>query len=76
MAEWTLAEAKTHLEAWLAADLALARNQSYKMGEVTLTRADLPGVKDRIAFWRAEVERLSSGRGRGPRIFRIVPRDL
>ncbi|MBN2123620.1 MAG: hypothetical protein JW821_04970 [Deltaproteobacteria bacterium] len=76
MAEWTLAEAKEHLDAWLAADLALAGNQSYRMGEVTLTRADLATIKDRISFWMGEVERLTTGRARGPRVFRVVPRDL
>jgi len=76
MAEWTLADAQRHLDAWLEADLALATSQAYKMGEVTLTRSDMPTVKDRIAFWRSEVDRLTSGRGRGPRVFRVVPRDL
>jgi len=76
MATWTLEEAQQHLDAWLAADLALATSQSYKMGDITLTRADLPTVKDRINFWRREVAALQAGKGSGPRVYRVIPRDL
>jgi hypothetical protein len=76
MATWTLEEAQKHLDAWLAAELALATSQSYKMGDVTLTRADLATVKDRIDFWRREVAALTAGKGSGPRVYRAIPRDL
>jgi hypothetical protein len=76
MASWTLAEAKDLLDAWIAADLALASGQTASVGQMTLTRADATSVAKSIAFWRREVERLTAGRGPGARIVRVVPRDL
>jgi hypothetical protein len=76
MAEWTLTVAQAHLDAWLAADLALATSQSYQMGDTKLTRADLPAISKQITFWRKEVANLTAGRKSGPRVMRVVPRDL
>jgi len=76
MATWTLAEAQAHLDAWLAADLALASGQSASVGGVALTRADASSVAKSIAFWRREVEQLTAVRTSGARIIRVVPRDL
>ena len=52
MAEWTIYEAKEHLQAWLEADLALATGKEYTIGNRRLTRANVQEVKDRINFWR------------------------
>ena len=76
MASWTLEVARTHLDAYLEADLALATGKSYKIGSRSLTRADLSEIKERIQFWSNEVERLEAGRKKGIRAFRAVPRDL
>lgn len=57
MAEWTIYEAKEHLQAWLEADLALATGKEYTIGNRRLTRANVQEVKDRINFWRNEVAR-------------------
>jgi hypothetical protein len=76
MASWTLAEAKDLLDAWIAADLALASGQTARVGQMTLTRVDEQRLASRITFWRREVERLTAGRGPGARIVRVVPRDL
>jgi hypothetical protein len=76
MATWTLAEAQAHLDAWVAADLALASGQTASVGGVTLTRVDEQRLASRITFWRREVERLTAGRGPGARIMRVVPRDM
>ena len=48
MAEWTIYEAKEHLQAWLEADLALATGKEYTIGNRRLTRANVQEVKDRI----------------------------
>lgn len=72
---WTLQEARAHLEAWLTADLKLATGQEYWIGNRKLSRADASEVKERIAFWRAEVARLSNA-ARIRRTYRIVPRDV
>ena len=76
MASWTLEVARTHLNAYLEADLALATGKSYKIGSRNLTRLDAAEVKERIQFWSNEVDRLENGRPKGIRAFRVVPRDL
>lgn len=73
---WTLEEAKQNLQAWLEAERAVATGQSYRIGTRSLTRANLREIKERISFWRSEIDRLCSGRGAGVRVMRIVPRDL
>jgi hypothetical protein len=67
----TLTQAQAHLDAWLAADLAVASNQSYSMNiegnQRQLTRADAEAIKKNIDYWSSRVERLTqlaSGRGR------------
>ena len=76
MAGWTLEQARTHLNAYLEADLALATGKSYRIGSRNLTRIDAQEVKERIQFWSNEVERLEAGRKKGMRMIRAVPRDL
>ena len=76
MAGWTLEIARTHLQAYLDADLALATGKSYRIGSRNLTRLDAAEVKERINFWSNEVERLENGRPKGIRQMRAVPRDL
>jgi uncharacterized small protein (DUF1192 family) len=76
MAGWTLEQARTHLQAYLEADLALATGKSYKIGSRNLTRLDAAEVKERINFWSNEVERLENGRPKGIRQMRVVIRDL
>ena len=76
MASWTLDEAKAQLQAWIEAEAAVATGQAYKIGSRSLTRANLADIVGRIKYWRAEVERLESGRKSGMRVMRAVPRDL
>ena len=60
----TVATAQTHLDAWLAADLALATAQSYSLstpgGSRTLTRANVQEVRDQIAYWQRVVNDLTA----------------
>lgn len=77
MGAWTLEEAKKHLQAWLAAELAIAEgHQSYEVEGQRITRADVEKVAERVRFWSAEVARLSATGSSGPRVIRVVPRDL
>lgn len=69
---WTYEEAKQHLDTWMAAELACAGGQKYRIGNRELTRADLPEIAKRVDYWKREVERLLNRR----RSFRAVPRDL
>lgn len=68
----TLTEAQQHLQAWLAADLALSQVKEYQIGGKRLTRVNAAEVKERISFWQREVNRLS---GQSRRFRRVVPID-
>lgn len=74
MAIWTLEEAKTHLKAWLDAEIAVTTGQSYEIGSRKLERANLYQIREQIKFWKAEVQKAESGDRR--RAYRITPRDL
>ena len=76
MAGWTLEQARTHLQAYLDADLALATGKSYRIGSRNLTRLDAAEVKERINFLSNEVERLEKGRPKAIRQSLVVIRDL
>ena len=56
----TLAQAQAQLDAWLAASLKTAANQSYEIAGRKLTRADAAEIKSSIEFWNAEVIRLTN----------------
>ena len=74
---FSLTEAREMLSVWREAYRAIAiGGQSYKFGTRQLTRADLSEVRKEMHYWRNEVERLSAGVRRGPRIKRVVIRDL
>lgn len=73
----SLTEAQEMLTLWKQAYRAIAiSGQSYKLGTRQLTRADLSEVKKELAYWRNEVERMTAGTRRGPRVKRVVVRDL
>ncbi|EEB8310329.1 hypothetical protein FW737_21380 [Salmonella enterica subsp. enterica serovar Oslo] len=73
----SLAESQEMFAVWRDAYRAIAiGGQAYKMGTRQLTRADLPEVKKQFDYWRNEVERMSAGTRRGPRVKRVVIRDL
>ena len=62
-----LGTVRANLQAWIAADLALASGQSFSMNGRTLTRSDAAQVRGQINYWsrvEAELEQraLSSGR--------------
>jgi hypothetical protein len=70
--------AKTHLAAWLEAELAVTTNQSYTIGSRSLTRANLAEIREQIKFWEnkvSQLENLEKRKGRN-RVMRAVPRDL
>ena len=71
----TLTQAQTQLEAWLAADAAVAKNQSYSVADRSYARADAKEITNKINYWSSMVDRLSRGSG-GPRVTRVIPRDI
>lgn len=46
------ATAQTHLDQWLAADLAVAQGRSYTIGDRQLTRESAKEIRESIAYWQ------------------------
>ncbi len=61
MAGITLAQAEAQLTSWITASTAVAGNQSYSIGDRTLTRANAREIRENIEFWDRKVKRLSRG---------------
>ena len=51
----TLTQAQTALDAWIAADLAVAKGQSYSMNGRSLTLANSKEIRDQIQYWERRV---------------------
>lgn len=60
MAGITQAQAQAQLDAWLAASIATAGNQSYQIADRKLTRADAAEIRRSIEYWQQQVSLLSS----------------
>lgn len=74
MAGITLAQAQAQLETWLAADMAVSKKQSYRVGDRQLTHADAADITAKIDYWSAKVQSLSlAAAGRSRRTRTIVP---
>lgn len=50
-----LSQAQTALDAWLAADLAVAKGQSYSMNGRSLTLANVKEIREQIQYWERRV---------------------
>lgn len=55
-----IATAQEHLDAWLTADQAVAKGQSYTIGDRQLTRTDARVIRDRITYWQRVVNTLTA----------------
>lgn len=51
----TLTSAQTALDAWIAADLAVAKGQSYSMNGRTLTLANAKEIREQIQYWERRI---------------------
>ena len=56
----TLQQAQTALDAWIAADLAVAKGQSYSMNGRSLTLANTQEIREQIQYWERRVATLES----------------
>ena len=52
--------AQTHLNAWLAADLAVSKGQSYSVGNRSLSRSDAETIRQQIIYWTRIVNTLTA----------------
>ena len=51
----TLTQAQAAFDAWLAADLAVAKGQSYTMNGRSLTLANSKEIREQIQYWERRV---------------------
>ena len=56
----TQATAQAHLDAWIAADLAVASGQAYSIGGRSLTRASAEEIRSQMTYWRRTIERFAA----------------
>lgn len=56
----TAAIAQTHLDQWLAADLAVAQGRAYTIGDRQLTRESAKDIREAIAYWTRVVDTLTA----------------
>jgi IS5 family transposase len=70
----TLSEAQTQLDAWLAASLAVSRNQSYSIGDRNLNRANASEIQDQIKFWEGRVNMMTRRQRGRSKTFYVVNR--
>lgn len=59
MAGVRLEQAQAQLDAYLAAELAVLKNQSYEIAGRKLTRADLKSIQSGIQSWSEQVNVLT-----------------
>lgn len=71
MAEITLAQAEEHLAAWLKADLAVSKGQSFDIDGQSFTRADAEQIRANVELWEQKVIRLRTGGG-GLRVRNVI----
>ncbi len=71
---FTVEECRKHLQSWLDADFALATGKSYQIGTQNLTRANAAEVRERIEYWKKQLE-LGQNGGRRRKIYGVIPRD-
>lgn len=69
----TTAEIQARLNRYLAAEIAILKNQSYTIGTRTYTRANLKWIQDQIKELQGELAGITNGGTM--RVRRIVFRD-
>ena len=52
--------AQAHLDAWMAADLAVSKGQSYSVGNRSLSRSDAETIRRQIDYWQRIVNTLTT----------------
>ena len=70
---FTLDQCQSHLDAWLEADLAVSKGQSYTIGKRVLTRVNAIEISRNIKIWEDRLQQ-AKRRSSGPRTIQIMPR--
>ena len=70
---FTVEQCQAHLDAWLEADLAVSKGQSYTIGRRVLTRVNATEITKNIRIWEDRLQQ-AKRRSSGPRTIQIIPR--
>lgn len=70
---FTVDQCQAHLDAWLEADLAVSKGQSYTIGKRVLTRVNAIEISRNIRIWEDRLQQ-AKRRSSGPRTIQIIPR--
>ena len=70
---FTVDQCQAHLDAWLEADLAVSKGQSYTIGKRVLTRVNATEIAKNIRIWEDRSQQ-AKRRSSGPRTIQIIPR--
>lgn len=69
----SLTTAQARLSTYLDAEAAVLRNQSYSIGDRSLTRANLKEIREGIDYWSAKVNELQRNASGGIQVQLGVP---
>lgn len=70
---FTKEQCQEHLNAWLQADLAVSKGQSYTIGKRTLTRVNSQEIAKNIKIWSDRLQKVMNGKS-GPKTIQVIPR--
>ena len=70
---FTVEQCQAHLDAWLEADLAVSKGQSYTIGKRVLTRVNATEIAKNIRIWEDRLQQ-AKRKSSGPRTIQIIPR--
>jgi hypothetical protein len=73
MAGYTLLQAQTQLDTWLAANLAVASGQRYMINGRELWRVDAKEIRGQIDYWNQQVTLLTYQQQGRSRSRTVVP---
>ena len=70
---FTVEQCQAHLDAWLEADLAVSKGQSYTIGKRVLPIVNATEIAKNIRIWEDRLQQ-AKRRSSGPRTIQIIPR--
>ena len=70
---FTVDQCQAHLDAWLEADLAVSKGQSYTIGKRVLTRVNAIEISRNIKIWEDRLQQAKRSSS-CPRTIQIIPR--
>lgn len=60
MSIWTKEELQTHIKAYKEALLSCSQGKSYSIGSRSLTRSDIPEIREMLGYYEEELNKLNN----------------